>query len=169
MVEVRKENVYGGLLFVFSVNTFVLYRPRFGNFLQPKVRLRHDMFLLWIDVIYGFFTPSGSFWIFHTHLNCANTFILSFSDVQQKRYKELLQHHNQHLTEQTPLHRLMDDSASPFEAPGFLGMFGRFAVIGDRLSPFVSGACMIMACLGWRHRVEGWHALGFVRSWRPIL
>ena len=95
--------------------------------------------------------------------------ILSFSDVQQKRYKELLQHHNQHLREKTPLHRLMDVSASPFEAPGFLGMFGRFAVIGDRLSPFVSGACMIMACLGWRHRVEGWHALGFVRSWRPIL
>ena len=34
------------------------------------------------------------------------------------------------------------------EAPGFLGMFGRFAVIGDRLSPFVSCACMIMALLG---------------------
>lgn len=31
------------------------------------------------------------------------------------------------------------------KAPGFLGMFGRFAVIGDRLSPFVSGACVSMA------------------------
>lgn len=34
------------------------------------------------------------------------------------------------------------------QAPGFLGMFGRFAVIGDRLSPFVAGACVIMACPG---------------------
>eukprot|EP00443_Scrippsiella_acuminata_P074434 CAMPEP_0115509014 /NCGR_PEP_ID=MMETSP0271-20121206/72619_1 /TAXON_ID=71861 /ORGANISM="Scrippsiella trochoidea, Strain CCMP3099" /LENGTH=68 /DNA_ID=CAMNT_0002938815 /DNA_START=36 /DNA_END=239 /DNA_ORIENTATION=+ len=31
------------------------------------------------------------------------------------------------------------------KASGFLGVFGRFAVIGDRLSPFVSGACVTMA------------------------
>lgn len=155
MVKIRKENVYGGLLFVFSVNTFVLYRPRFGNFLQPKVRLQkvapwHAFALNWCRL---------HICIFHTIRQ-----LLNFSHSSQ-----LCQHHNQHLREKRPLHRLMDDSASPCKAPGFLGMFGRFAVIGDRLSPFVSGACMIMAFLGWRHRVEGWHAVGFVRSWRPIL
>ncbi|CAJ1445955.1 unnamed protein product, partial [Effrenium voratum] len=31
------------------------------------------------------------------------------------------------------------------KAPGFMGMFGRFAVIGDRLSPFVSVGCIVMA------------------------
>nr|ABV22162.1 conserved small protein [Perkinsus chesapeaki] len=29
--------------------------------------------------------------------------------------------------------------------PGFVGFFGRFAVIGERLSPYVSLACIIMA------------------------
>ncbi len=78
MVKVRKEKVYGCLLSIFWVNTFVLYRPRFGNFLQPKVRLQKVapwQILLWIDVnyIYASFTPPG---------------ILLLSNVQQKRCKE---------------------------------------------------------------------------------
>ena len=29
--------------------------------------------------------------------------------------------------------------------PGFVGLFGRFAVIGERLSPWISVSCFIMA------------------------
>ena len=29
--------------------------------------------------------------------------------------------------------------------PGFTGLFGRFAVIGERLSPYISLGCFIMA------------------------
>ena len=29
--------------------------------------------------------------------------------------------------------------------PGFTGLFGRFAVIGERLSPYVALGCLVMA------------------------
>ena len=32
-----------------------------------------------------------------------------------------------------------------YESPVILGMFGRFAVVGERLSPYMGVACIVMA------------------------